>query len=344
MDIIDKAEYILRNQKSLAARSLRRSLTSYPPEKTSAFVYYFDCYIQLTSDISLIDDYKLLRTVQEHAELLSVNGEHNAAFSWGQTAYILSRRFAGCWLDFIDLAIKAQIFKTTVVENVGFSPYVGSPGHIPSHIMQFWDREAPPPQIGVLMQQWKEHHNQYAYTHLTDDAARSFILSEFGQEFLAEYNSLSHVSSKSDFARFCWTYVHGGFYIDADEKCAGNIWNLVRAESMFFLTWSPGPPPCINTWFIASKPKNPFFLHCLGLCLSHIRKSRDLGIKLNAWILTGPAVFSMVLLDTIAIDGDCDYTRNLDLMSEEEFRKICISDETLEYRSDPSANWRLEVL
>ena len=335
---------ILHHQTDLSRKSFDAAFESYPATDGPFNAWLNTQRAILHANPQHIHDPFFTESIQNFALALSVNGQHDAAMAWGRVAYAVSRRFAHGWLNFLDIVLAAGVFHEKTVRPQRGHSLVGTGVSIPNRILQFWDKPSPPVDVARLMSTWRDGHRGWFYNLLDESRSKNFIETYFGPRILSAFNSLSHVSSKSDLIRFCWILQKGGVYVDADENCTGSLDQILSQDTQFFLTWSPGRPPCVNTWFIGAQPGNSFIEKSILMSVYHIEHSKNVNLRLNAWILTGPGVFSMVLLDDIVLNTNSSWKNSLILMAESEYRLIVKSEESLAYRNSPISNWRLEKL
>lgn len=89
----------------------------------------------------------------------------------------------------------------------------------PKRIVQFWDDlERLPQDVENCMKSWKRLECAGFELEVFDrDAARSFISSRLGARHVAAFDRCYHPSMMSDYFRYSYVLVEGGFYIDADD-------------------------------------------------------------------------------------------------------------------------------
>lgn len=323
---------------------MHSALVNHPPRDAQLRDWLQTHHDRLQSNPQHIHDSSFVQIVQSHALALSRSGEHNAALAWGRTAYCLSRRFAHGWFGLLDIVIAARCMPSISIRSIPLGR-IGDLGPlIPRRLMQFWDKPAPPPDVVALMDKMRRTNPLWFYHRIDDRRARQFIDCHFGKRVLTAYNALSHVAARSDLFRACWLYQRGGVYLDADEDCTNPIERILPRAGRFVLSWSSGSPSCINNWFVAIAPAHPMMRRIIMLAIHQIEEAMRRNIKLNAWVLTGPGVYTMACLDCIALDPTRHDIQDLSLIDEFEYRQIIKSPETLAYRQDPKANWRLEKL
>ena len=341
---LERASPVLANQAPLLCDALANALARHPlPPDANAWM---SAQLRnLLTNPQHIHDVPFYRAIMGHAVALRATRHLDATLAWGRCAYLVSRRFASAWLPFLDTLIATGAVKSVTAraaaDDATSQRYHGP---VPMRIMQYWDKPVPPADVGRLIDGWKSRNKDFSHHVVDDHEARAFLLANFGQRTLTAYDHLTHVSSKSDVIRFAWTYLHGGIYVDADEVCERPVDALLHHETSLLLTWSIGNPPCVDTWFIACTPGEEFMRASLMLSISHIEEAARQNLRLNAWVLTGPGVLSMVLLDDWAAHGDLRVAANVRLMTEAEYRHVAGCAYDLEYRSTAAGNWRLENL
>lgn len=93
----------------------------------------------------------------------------------------------------------------------------------PNRIVQFWDDLGRLPQdVRVCMESWKELEKSGFEIQIFDEsAAREFIRTHLGSRYENAFEKCYHPSMKSDYFRYSYIFVEGGFYIDADDEYHG---------------------------------------------------------------------------------------------------------------------------
>ncbi len=72
------------------------------------------------------------------------------------------------------------------------------------------------------METWKRLEKSGFEVHLFDEiAAREFIRVRLGERYANAFDKCYHPSMKSDYFRYSYIFVEGGFYIDADDVYHG---------------------------------------------------------------------------------------------------------------------------
>ena len=99
----------------------------------------------------------------------------------------------------------------------------------PKRIVQFWDSLGQLPQdVKECMDSWKIlERSGFEFQVFDERSARQFIKNHLGSRFEKAFDKCYHPSMKSDYFRYSYIFVEGGFYIDADDIYhGGNIDHL----------------------------------------------------------------------------------------------------------------------
>lgn len=68
-------------------------------------------------------------------------------------------------------------------------------------------------------QTWKDLNPEYKYMYMDDEECRSFILHEFGEDWLAIFDGCPVGVMRGDIWRYLVLYTYGGIYADLDTIC-----------------------------------------------------------------------------------------------------------------------------
>lgn len=68
-------------------------------------------------------------------------------------------------------------------------------------------------------QTWKDLNPDYKYIYMDDNDCRSFILHEFGEDWLEIFDNYPLGVMKADLWRYMIIYIYGGVYSDLDTIC-----------------------------------------------------------------------------------------------------------------------------
>lgn len=94
---------------------------------------------------------------------------------------------------------------------------------IPKRIVQFWDDlDRLPDDVGACMKSWKKLEREGFQLEVFDRASASaFIRNQLGTRHEQAFARCYHPSMMSDYFRYSWVLIEGGFYIDADDVYHG---------------------------------------------------------------------------------------------------------------------------
>lgn len=96
-------------------------------------------------------------------------------------------------------------------------------GTLPRRLVQFWDDlRRLPRDVEECMESWKKLENSGFERQVFDEsAARNFIRIHLGARYVSAFDKCYHPSMKSDYFRYSYILIEGGFYIDADDVYHG---------------------------------------------------------------------------------------------------------------------------
>lgn len=93
----------------------------------------------------------------------------------------------------------------------------------PKHIVQFWDDlDRLPRDVKECMKSWKKlEQSGFELQVFDENSAREFIRAHLGLRYERAFDKCYHPSMKSDYFRYSYIFVKGGFYVDADDVYHG---------------------------------------------------------------------------------------------------------------------------
>ncbi|WP_222928163.1 glycosyltransferase family 32 protein [Luteimonas viscosa] len=96
-------------------------------------------------------------------------------------------------------------------------------GPTPKRIVQFWDDlQRLPDDVRTCMDSWKQLKRIGFTLEVFDKtSASAFIRNRLGTRYEDAFNKCYHPSMMSDYFRYSYVFVEGGFYIDADDVYHG---------------------------------------------------------------------------------------------------------------------------
>lgn len=89
----------------------------------------------------------------------------------------------------------------------------------PKRIVQFWDDlDQLPRDVKECMESWRVlERSGFELQVFDENASREFIRVHLGSRYEKAFDKCYHPSMKSDYFRYSYIFVKGGFYIDADD-------------------------------------------------------------------------------------------------------------------------------
>lgn len=94
---------------------------------------------------------------------------------------------------------------------------------IPKRIVHYWNDLVNLPQdVNKCIESWRVLEElEFEFEIFDENSAREFIKNHLGSRFEKAFNLCYHPSMQSDYFRYSYIFVKGGFYIDADDVYQG---------------------------------------------------------------------------------------------------------------------------
>jgi mannosyltransferase OCH1-like enzyme len=168
---------------------------------------------------------------------------------------------------------------------------------IPRQIMQYWDQRHPPRDIADLMRTWVETHPGYQYCRFDDTAAREYLTTHFPEAVLNAYQCASHPAQKSDLFRLAYLFREGGWYVDADDRCVGNLSAISRPNAE--LNVYQEQYATLGNNFLGCIPGEPVIERALTLAVETVNRGDSDAI----WLATGPGLLTRAFAEVLVEQG-----------------------------------------
>lgn len=229
----------------------------------------------------------------------------------------------------------------------------------PKRIVQFWDDlERLPKDVEECMESWRKLEQAgFDLQVFNERSAKEFIKTHLGSRFEKAFDKCYHPSMKSDYFRYSYIFVDGGFYIDADDVYHGNeidhLFNDGRLKLQPFcydIATSQMVPPSLftrpgvnklswifyfNTTPLIAVNNHPIVERALlNATMALERESKDELPEVQA--TTGPGNLTTSIFEMLA---DESFPEEL-FITLNDWEKISTSKWSLSYRND-KRNWRL---
>lgn len=248
-------------------------------------------------------------------------------------------------------------FMRTLIASRPDTPHTGEVP--PQVIVQFWDdRRNVPPDVKQCISSWSALES-LGYQHLIfDDAsAADFVRRCLGERYLRAFRGCPHPAMRSDFFRYAFIWVNGGYYVDADDEYVGGpIGQAVRGgglklrplcydissdgmvDAMSAATTNPEAQRIfyVDTTPLIAPAEHPV----VGAALSNATENILNASKANRDIqtLTGPGNLTATLVRHTIELGLSSMPLDFDILYD--WDSIAVSKWPLAYRSD-QRNWRV---
>jgi len=94
---------------------------------------------------------------------------------------------------------------------------------IPRTIVHFWHNlDQLPGDVSECMHSWRRLEAQgFRFLVFDDDQAKDFIAGKLGLRHAIAYGKCYHPAMQADYFRLCYSFIEGGWYIDADDVYLG---------------------------------------------------------------------------------------------------------------------------
>lgn len=155
------------------------------------------------------------------------------------------------------------------------------------------------PYMHEAMQTWKDYNPEYDHRYMDDNQAKSFILDNFGQEWLDIFNNVPVGVMRGDLWRYMIIYIYGGVYTDLDTHCLEPIskWMIDDIDMIV----CPETDQHFCQWTFAATPKHPI----IKSVLDHIKegfKNPNYDQDHFVHIYTGPAAWTEGIKKALGIN------------------------------------------
>ena len=161
-------------------------------------------------------------------------------------------------------------------------------GHavIPRRIMQFWDAPEPAADLLALMATWRENNPGWTYERFDAASAHAFLAEHFGREAQLAFRRARHPAHKADLFRLAWLHVHGGLYVDADDRCLAPLEGVLPPGTSF-VGYQEGFSTVSNN-VLGAVPGHPVIARALAGAIAALNR----GDSDSLWLSTGPGLIT----------------------------------------------------
>lgn len=152
-----------------------------------------------------------------------------------------------------------------------------SPLHvtIPKIIMQTWKNNEVPDKWQPSVTSIQTYMPSWTYILMTDDDNLNFVKTYF-PDFLPYFLHFPYNIQRADAIRAMFLYINGGIYMDLDIEILKPLDELFTSDDDLFFVKSGNVGSYVTNSFMASKPRNPFWLTYLD----------EMKLQPPSWALT----------------------------------------------------------
>ena len=253
-------------------------------------------------------------------------------------------------------------FVRELVQSHHNKPVPASAMHIvapPKRIVQFWDDlDRLPVDVKECMASWNIlEQSGFELQVFDENSTREFIRVHLGSRYEKAFDKCYHPSMKSDYFRYCYIYLMGGFYIDADDVYHGeridNLFIDGRLKLQPFcydIATAQMVPPSVflnigadnlnwiyyfNTTPMIAGPNHPIIERALRNATEALEQESN-GELPEVQATTGPGNLTRSIFEVIT-EGSCPEET---IVVVHDWEKTSTSKWPLSYRND-KRNWRL---
>lgn len=229
----------------------------------------------------------------------------------------------------------------------------------PKRIVQFWDDlERLPQDVKECMVSWKKlEQSGFEFQVFDENSTREFIRVHLGSRYEKAFDKCYHPSMKSDYFRYSYIYVNGGFYIDADDvyhgKTIDHLFTDGRLKLQPFcydIATAQMVPPSVfanpgadspnwifyfNTTPMIAGPNHPIIERALRNATAALEQESNEELP-EVQATTGPGNLTRSIFEVMTEKSCSEET----LLIVHDWEKTSTSKWPLSYRND-KRNWRL---
>ncbi len=235
-------------------------------------------------------------------------------------------------------------------------------GHLappPRRIVQFWDDLGRLPEdVRECMESWKKLERFGFELQVFDESsAREFIRIHLGLRYVKAFDKCYHPSMKSDYFRYSYIFVEGGFYVDADDVYHGTTIDHLFTDGRlklqpfcYDIATAQMVPPSVfvkpganqlswifyfNTTPLIAVRNHPIIERALLNATTSLEQESKGGLP-EVQATTGPGNLTASVFEVVTTESRSEEV----LLVAHDWEKTSTSKWALSYRSD-KRNWRL---
>lgn len=265
------------------------------------------------------------------ARLLILSGQAGRLEELGRAAVAAAPRHT----DAARLLLTARILRRTATLWRGEEE--PAPGPVPRWpLVQYWDGPEPPADVAEEMESWRRLNPALPAARFDRASGRAFMAEAAGEAAARTFDAVPHPATRSDLLRLIFLARHGGLYADADLRCLRSFDPLLAATAAGGLgvvaSFPFAMPYYVSNDVLIAPPRSPLMAEMVEEVLPRLMAALRRGEEVNTWDMTGPGLLTRIMASTQA-----PYA----LMTPAWRRCQAQEVDSLAYKRDPRANWRL---
>ena len=167
---------------------------------------------------------------------------------------------------------------------------------IPKNIFQTFEHTDFNPHFQKLIDDWKIENPDYNYLIYDKNQREEFIKDNFPSEVWEAYTRIKPGAFKSDLWRYCILHKYGGFYMDIDTVCLGQLDMFIRDDIDFVaaIDLNLGDLEFHNVAnaFIGCTPEHPVIAQCIQNVITIVDAE---ALPYNIMNFCGPGCLGMII-------------------------------------------------
>jgi mannosyltransferase OCH1-like enzyme len=167
---------------------------------------------------------------------------------------------------------------------------------IPKNIFQTFEHTDFNPHFQKLIDDWKIENPDYNYLIYDKNQREEFIKDNFPSEVWEAYTRIKPGAFKSDLWRYCILHKYGGFYMDIDTVCLGQLDMFISDDIDFVaaIDLNLGDLEFHNVAnaFIGCTPEHPVIAQCIQNVITIVDAE---ALPYNIMNFCGPGCLGMII-------------------------------------------------
>ncbi len=219
------------------------------------------------------------------------------------------------------------------------------PRPVRAHLMQFWNSAEIPRDVRHTMGSWLRCHPGWEHTVFDAVRAEDFLREQLGETAARAFQLCYHPAMMADMFRVAFLSVAGGFYADADEQCLQPMTDILPDPYAVQIVapHSGNLPGHVDNNFFGCRPGSAICRAVTASMVEDILQFAQEGRRPDIWQVTGPGALMRGVAHHLGLGG-AEASSSVVILPMQQYRAFVRTDDELEYKRHPAANWRLAAL